>query len=100
MEMPPFEAIMNDPATTLVYMSAVSNAGETMGQTMIRNQDSVIGYQENVILTAGALLDGIHRNQDTTEDADTAEFIDDVMKELKQMEKEATYENHEIDSPN
>jgi gas vesicle protein len=100
--LPPFEAILDDPATDLIYMTAISEAGETMGQTLIQNDDATIDYQQNVRLTAGALLDGINRNQQETNstDIDAATFIEDVMEEMKEMQKEATYETHEMNNPN
>lgn len=93
---PEMEQIMRHPSTELVYITAVSDLQQTVGQTLVQNDSHVIGYDMNVTLTAGALLDGVQRNQDADDDTDTADFLDDVMEEMKMMSETATYDKSDV----
>lgn len=91
-------SILDDPATELVYITAVSNAGETTGQTVIRREDGVLRYEHNVTLTAAALLDGVKRNQEAKKDVetlDTNDFLEDVMERMKTMNEDAIFKKED-----
>jgi len=79
-ELEPIIDIAYNPETALSYFCAVSDNGETMGQTLAHQE---FNYQDNVSVTAAALLDGVQRNEMIESKKDNSEFIEEVIDEMK-----------------
>jgi len=76
-----------DPETAIAYFCAVSTHSETYGQTL--SQDHNYTYEQNVALTAAALLDGFKRNQMLDSGESGSTFLNDVVEEMKLRNKDA-----------
>jgi len=93
----PIEDIAVDPETAITYFVAVSHYGETFGQTLSLDEFT---YEQNVSLTAAALLDGLHRNQLLEGQQSSSDFLTDVIEETKIRNKNKVSSNQADNSGN
>ena len=89
--MDPFslKSALTDPETALAHVTMMSVENVTVSQTIVSGDNRFIGYEENITLTASALLDGVHRNSELDEDVPPDKFIEDVVEELKRQNEGA-----------